>query len=70
MKLRWEDEVAPWQPPTDMTAPGALFNQLRRVRIEAAAERFKLYSTMMLYGTGFISKSTARTGLFTNISGV
>ncbi len=66
MKLRWEDEVAPWQPPTDMTAPGALFNQKKHERTFS----YQLYGLMNLYAGGYIGMTTVRASLFTDISGV
>ncbi len=65
MKLRWEDEAAPWEPPTDMTAPGALFNA-RPVR----KNWYEISNYIgFLYTSSLISKGTARK-LLINTSGV
>ncbi len=66
MRLRWEDEVEPWQPPTDMTAPGALFNA-KPVR----EDWYQLYGHIgLLYSSGFISLQTARGMFLKPMSGV
>ncbi len=55
MKLRWEDEVAPWEPPTNLTAPGALFNAR-----PARADWWQLYGEItLLYSQSAISLGTA-----------
>ncbi len=64
MKLRWEDELAPWEPPTNETAPGALFNARTR------SEHWQMYGMIgYLQFTGTISKKQAR-AFFSTISGV